>query len=100
MMQTKYRQTVIDLTKVAEANAQDQAEADAQARARIGYDERGKWCESDDQCAELRNGTARYSTPREDAILAVVVAGIFAFLGGAIYLCVHYGAAIDSWKVW
>jgi hypothetical protein len=44
----------------------------------------------DQDSESLRNGTARYNTPREDAILFSVLAAIAAVLVAAILLCAHY----------
>lgn len=43
--------------------------------------------EADRDCESLRNGTARYSTPREDVIVLGVLAVICTALIG---LCVHF----------
>jgi hypothetical protein len=45
----------------------------------------------------LRDGTSRYSTPREDAILLGVCGTIFAILITLICICIHYASQIDHW---
>ena len=46
----------------------------------------------------LRDGTGRYSTPREDAILLGVCGVIFAILITLICVCIHYADKIDHWR--
>lgn len=46
--------------------------------------------EVDRDCESLRNGTARYSTPREDAALFAVLGTVTAAIIGAIWLALHF----------
>ena len=46
--------------------------------------------EVDRDCESLRNGTARYSTPREDAAPFAVLGIVAAAIIGAIWLAVHF----------
>ncbi len=52
--------------------------------------------EADRDCEALRNGTARYSTLREDVIVLGVLAVICAALIGVV---VHFAPIIDAWTI-
>ena len=52
--------------------------------------------EADRDCEALRNGTARYFTPREDAALFAVLSTIAAAL---ILAVLHFAAQIDAWII-
>jgi hypothetical protein len=41
---------------------------------------------------------SRSPTPKEDAILACIVLGIFVALITGIIICWHFAPAIDAWK--
>ena len=77
--------TPINITGIAEANAQDQAEADALTLLDAGLDASGQWHEPD-----------RYSTPREDALFIGGCISFIAVMVAAIALVVHYATVIDK----
>jgi hypothetical protein len=101
LVEAKRRAVAVGLLGNEPVTAQAIANVTAQiANERIDWqkicEQHDPQSESDQQCESLRNGTARYSTLREDVIVLGVLAVICAALIGAV---VHFALIIDAWTI-
>jgi arginine/ornithine N-succinyltransferase beta subunit len=101
MLTTTYHQTAIDTTGVEEANRADLLEALAREadtlRQRIEPSLETLAIESQRRAAEVKSVLESFETEDVDWTLVAIVASIGV---GLIWLCVHFGAQVDSWRLW
>ena len=105
MLTTTYHQTAIDTTGVEEANRADLLEALAHEadtlRQRIEPSLETLDIESQRRAAEVKSVLASFNAEEaEEAEHWTLYAILGAIFIGLIWLCVHFGAQIDSWRIW